>query len=135
MPDMVSTGRGVSDRQFRGKRPGYLTRHVSYVTLSLSSRQLCKRNFWWDTAYRIIFHFNKWKNVKAFIHGLGRLNFIYTFFMSSVSFFIAVYSVCVFQCLNYLSWRHFAANYCKDSGLKSLFLSSCNTEDTSLRVC
>ena len=45
--------------------------------LTLTQSQLQELNVCWNTAYRIIFGFNRWESVKCFIRGMGRLNLLY----------------------------------------------------------
>jgi Reverse transcriptase (RNA-dependent DNA polymerase) len=51
-----------------------LTNVVGAVTLS--QRQLQELHVCWNTAFRVIFGFNRWESVKCFLHGLGRLNLV-----------------------------------------------------------
>jgi exonuclease III len=45
------------------------------AALKLSKLQINELNACWNAAYRRIFGFNKWESVRAFINGLGRLDF------------------------------------------------------------
>jgi hypothetical protein len=45
--------------------------------VSFTQRQLQELNVCWNTAFRVIFGFNRWESVKCFIHGLGRLNLVH----------------------------------------------------------
>jgi hypothetical protein len=90
--------------------------------LSLSAQQLNELNVCWNSIYRIIFHFNKWESVKGFIHGLGRLNFMYIFYVCRSKFYHHLLNVRNPVLINLL-WKYCTDNYCKDVCLKSLFLN------------
>ena len=47
----------------------------STVASRLSKNQLNDLNVGWNSVYRRIFGFNQWESVRAFIYGLGRLDF------------------------------------------------------------
>jgi hypothetical protein len=51
---------------------------VTYAigAISLTQRQLQELNVCWNTAFRVIFGYNRWESVKCFILGLGRLNLV-----------------------------------------------------------
>ena len=55
----------------------YVLRTLTYATaaIKLSEMQIASLNACWNSAYRRIFHFNRWESVKCFIRGLGRLDF------------------------------------------------------------
>jgi len=50
---------------------------LTYATeaLRLTNSQLNELNVCWNSVYRRIFGFNRWESVRAFIFGLGRLDF------------------------------------------------------------
>jgi hypothetical protein len=100
---------------------------LTYVIggLSLTSHQLNELNVCWNNIYRIVFHFNKWESVKAFIHGLGRLNFIYIVYVRRVNFYHHLLNSSNSVLYNLL-WTYFADYCCKDNCLKSLFLNRCD---------
>jgi hypothetical protein len=56
-------------------------------TLSVTQRQLHDLNVCWNTAYRVIFGFNRWESVKCFICGMGRLSLIYIIKLHRINFF------------------------------------------------
>ena len=45
------------------------------VAMNLSNDQLSDLNAGWNSVYRRIFGFNKWESVRAFVAGIGRLDF------------------------------------------------------------
>jgi len=47
------------------------------TSITLSKDQARQLDVAWNSVYRRIFGFNKWESVKAFIAGLGRLNFLF----------------------------------------------------------
>ena len=55
----------------------YVLRTLTYATaaIKLSETQIASLNASWNSAYRRIFHFNRWESVKCFIRGLGRVDF------------------------------------------------------------
>ena len=55
----------------------YVLPTLTYATaaIKLSDTQLSSMNACWNSAFRRIFHFNRWESVKCFIRGLGRLDF------------------------------------------------------------
>jgi hypothetical protein len=55
--------------------------------VSFTQRQLHDLNVCWNTAYRVIFYFNRWKSVKSFIHGLGRLSHIHIIKLNRINFY------------------------------------------------
>lgn len=92
------------------------------VALSLSALQLNELNFCWNSIYHAIFHFNRWESVTEFIHGLGRLNFMYIFYVRHVNLYHHLLAVKNLT-LNNLLWKYFISNYCKDISMISLFLN------------
>jgi hypothetical protein len=90
--------------------------------LSLTLHQLKELNVCWNNIYRMVFHFNKWESVRAFTHGLGRLNFIYIFYIRRVNFYHHLLNSSN-SVLNNLLWIYFADYCCKDTCLNSLFLN------------
>lgn len=92
-------------------------------------------NACWNTVYRVIFHYNKWKSVEAFIDGLSQIKFFIYFYVGRVNFYRYLLNVCN-SALNNLLCRDLADNYCNDSCLKSLFLSRCECfELLSFKIC
>ena len=61
---------------------------LTYVVgaVTFSQRQLHELNVCWNTAYRVIFGFNRWESVKCFIHGLGRLNLVHIIKLFKIRF-------------------------------------------------
>ena len=61
---------------------------LTYVVgaVTLSQRQLQELNVCWNTAFRVIFGFNRWESVKCFIHGLGRLNLVHIIKLYKIRF-------------------------------------------------
>ena len=55
----------------------YVLPTLTYATaaIKLSETHIASLNAYWNSVYKRIFHFNRWKSVKCFIRGLGRLDF------------------------------------------------------------
>jgi hypothetical protein len=106
---------------------------LTYVTgaLSLPSRKLSELNVCSNIIYRVglIFLSNKREIVKAFIHGLGRLNFIHNFYVGSITFHYYLLNE-YNSALNNLLWRHFADIYCKDKCFKNSLFRRCDALNT-----
>ena len=61
---------------------------LTYATeaLRLTNSQLNDLNACWNSVYRRIFGFNRWESVRAFISGLGRLDFKHLSILSQLKF-------------------------------------------------
>ena len=97
-----------------------LTYAVSAVSLTQS--QLQELNVCWNTAYRIIFGFNKWESVKCFIRGMGRLNLLYIIKLYRIRFMFHLLQV-NHRILYNLFYVHFANCYKVDDSLACIFRS------------
>ena len=72
--------------------------------------------------YRLIFKFHRWKSVKCFIGGLGRLDLIYILQKINVKFYHHLLTVTNKSLYNIL-WIYFSDACCLDHDLSCLFLS------------
>jgi hypothetical protein len=84
-------------------------------------RQLQELNVCWNTAFRVIFGFNRWESVKCFIHGLGRLNLVYIIKLLKTRFLFHLLRVNHLVLYN-LFFIYFKERYDTDECIASTFL-------------
>jgi hypothetical protein len=84
-------------------------------------RQLQELNVCWNTAFRVIFGFNRWESVKCFIHGLGRLNLVYIIKILKTRFLFHLLGVNHLVLYN-LFFIYFKERYDTDECIASTFL-------------
>ena len=89
--------------------------------VSFNQRQLQELNVCWNTAFRVIFGFNRWESVKCFIHGLGRLNLIHIMKLLKTRFLFHLLRVNN-MVLKKLFLIYFKERYDTDECLASTFL-------------
>jgi len=58
----------------------------AYGSLRLSDSQIKSLNVCWNTVFRKIFQFYRWKSARSFINGLGYLNFTHMYYLGVFKF-------------------------------------------------
>ena len=97
---------------------------LTYVVgaVTFSQRQLQELNVCWNTAFRVIFGFNRWESVKCFIHGLGRLNLVHLIKLYKIRFLFHL--LCLNNKVLYnLFFVYFGECYEVDECLAFIFLT------------
>ena len=94
------------------------------TAMNLTNEQLHEINAGWNSVYRRVFGFNRWESVKAFIAGIGRLDFIslrtflclkfYKFGLVSTNEIfrnivtLHLFSINFKRLIDTLGWKHFS---------------------------
>jgi len=87
--------------------------------LSLNSKQMSELNVCWNSVYRKIFGFNRWESVKAFICGLGRLDFHHIVSVRKIKFYRSLLHS-QYTVVRDIFWCYFADFFSTDYELHSV---------------